>query len=92
MGNCFVYEEPYNRTLLAKYDPYLVENSPYRLECIVAYKEYFIQPNIREMVIPTNNVQPKRHEMVTSTNKPYVPPKPILSKIHYHHSPSNMSK
>ena len=78
MGNCFVYEEPYNRTLLANYDPYHVKNPPYRLECIMAYKEHFIQPNT--------------HEMVTLTNKPYIPPKPILSKIYYHHTSSDVSK
>ena len=78
MGGCLGYEESYGPLLLAHYDPYNIKDLPYRLECVIAYKERLIQPKTQEMIrsIDKNRVY-----------IPYVPPKPTTSKTKYSHLP-----
>jgi hypothetical protein len=71
MGGCLGYEESYSSLLLSHYDPHDTKDSPYRLECRMAYKEHLIQPKAQEM---TRSIDTNRAYV------PYVPPKPTTSR------------
>ena len=75
MGGCLGYEESYSPFLLAHYDPYNTKDTPYRLECVMAYKEHLIQPKIQTTI------------GFIYKNRVYVPPIPTTSKTKYYRFP-----